>query len=154
MKTKGFTLLELLITIGIISILSGITIVAINPAKQFAQANNAQRFNDVNSLLSAVGQYMIKHRGALPVGDGTVKDMDDNYRFIESSATSTGLDLCTDLVGENFMTLFPIDPSLTGETFVDCDTDYHTGYQIKYENSHVSVRAPYAQEEEEIVVTY
>lgn len=142
---KGFTLLELLITVGIISILSGITIVAVNPAKQFAQANDANRFNDVNSILSAVGQYTVKHRGAIPPG------INSTYQFIAN--TGTGLDICEELVGENFLNVLPIDPSLTDE-FIDCGEDYNTGYQIKYENSHVSVHAPHAQEEEDITVTY
>lgn len=156
MKKKGFTLLELLITIGIISILSGITIFAINPSKQFGQANNAARFSDINSILSAVGQYTIKNRGALPSDktDPINGMLGPNYRFIERDATGTGIDLCKALVEEDFLNMFPIDPSLTSETFVNCTTNYHTGYQIKYENSHVSVRAPHAQEGEEIVVTY
>lgn len=156
MKKKGFTLLELLITIGIISILSGITIFAINPSKQFGQANNAARFSDVNSILSAVGQYTIKHRGALPTDPANTidKQIISTYRFIERDATGTGIDLCKALIEEDFLNVFPIDPSLTGETFVDCNHDYHTGYQIKYQNSHISVRAPHAQEGEEIVVTY
>lgn len=144
---KGFTLLELLITIGIISILSGITIVAINPSKQFAQANDAKRFNDVNSLLSAVGQYTIKHRGAIPSG------ITSDYKLIENDLSGTGVDLCTALVGEDYLNILPTDPSLE-EDFVDCANEYHTGYQIKYENSHISVHAPHAQEETDITVTY
>lgn len=155
MKTKGFTLLELLITIGIISILSGITIVAINPTKQFAAANDAKRFSDVNTILSAVGQYTIKHRGALPTDptDPTNGQLTNDYRFIDNDLTGSGIDLCTALVGGDYLNLFPIDPSLTGD-FKDCANPYKTGYQIKYKNSHVSVRAPYAQGEDDITVTY
>jgi len=64
MKTsKGFTLIELLIVIGIIALLAGIVIVAINPARQFAQARNAQRWSNVNAILNAVGQRMADNRG-------------------------------------------------------------------------------------------
>jgi len=149
---KGFTLLELLITIGIIAILSGITIVAVNPQKQFAQANNAKRFNDVNSLVSAIGQYTIKHRGALPTGPSN-DQITSAYRFIENDSSGTGIDLCDALVGGDFMNIFPTDPYLD-ENFIDCANTYNTGYQVKYENSHVTVKAPLAQEEEEITVTY
>ena len=42
-KKKGFTLIEILVVIGIMAVLATIVIIAINPAKQFAQARNADR---------------------------------------------------------------------------------------------------------------
>lgn len=142
---KGFTLLELLITIGIISILSGITIFAINPSKQFGQANDAKRLSDINSILSAIGQYTIKHRGAVPSG------LTSDYQRLAN--TGTGLDLCSELVEEDFLNLFPVDPSLN-LPFVDCATNYDTGYELKYQDGHVYVHAPLSQESGDLTVSY
>ncbi len=63
---KAFTLIELLISIGIIAVLAAIVIVAISPTKQIGDARNAQRRSDVNTILNAVYQYMLDHEGNPP----------------------------------------------------------------------------------------
>ena len=60
---KGFTLIELLVVIGIIAILAGIVIIAINPARQFAQARNVQRESNAETILNAIGQNMVYNKG-------------------------------------------------------------------------------------------
>ncbi len=65
---SGFTLIELLLVIGIIAILSGIVIIAIDPARQIAQARNAQRASDIKTISNAIQQYYIENE-RWPGGD-------------------------------------------------------------------------------------
>jgi len=55
-EQEGFTLIEILVVIGMIALLAAIVIVAINPARQFAQGRNTQRTSNVNTILNAIGQ--------------------------------------------------------------------------------------------------
>lgn len=59
----GFTLIEILVVIGIIALLATIVIIAINPARQFAQARNTQRESNINTILNAIGQNIADNKG-------------------------------------------------------------------------------------------
>ncbi|WP_456327756.1 type II secretion system protein, partial [Archaeoglobus sp.] len=54
---KGFTLLELLIVIGILAILATTVVLVINPAQLLKKARDSQRISDLNSLKTAIGYY-------------------------------------------------------------------------------------------------
>ncbi len=51
---KGFTLLELLIVIGIIAILATATVLVLNPAELLREARDSQRLSDLDSVKSAL----------------------------------------------------------------------------------------------------
>ena len=55
---KGFTLLELLIVIAILSILGAIVIFLLNPAETLKKARDSQRISDLSTIKTALGIYM------------------------------------------------------------------------------------------------
>jgi len=134
---KGFTLIELLVVIGILAVLLAITLIAINPGRQFAQANNTQRASDVNAVLNAVHQFMVDSRGVLPAG----LVAGDADKPVSTAVGGTLAAFCTALV-PTYIAALPTDPQ-DGTTFVDC-TDYATAYTISVSatNNRITVEAP------------
>ena len=119
-KQQGFTLIELLVVIGILAVLLSIVLIAINPARQFAQANNTQRRSDVTAVLNAIHQYAADNSGTLPTGvpiAGSTEDV---------SSAGTGAAFCDALV-PTYIAALPQDP--TGGTFVNCN-NYDSKFQI------------------------
>jgi type IV pilus assembly protein PilA len=62
-RQSGFTLIEILIVIGLIAVLAGVVLVAINPTRQFAQGRDAQRTSNLNAILNAIGQRIADNKG-------------------------------------------------------------------------------------------
>jgi len=56
-KTDGFTLLEMVLVIGILSVLSVITIAAMDPLAQFQKANDAKVKSDLAQVQRALESY-------------------------------------------------------------------------------------------------
>lgn len=54
----GFTLLELLIVIGILAILATTVTIVLNPAELLRQARDSQRLSDLQSLNTAINLYV------------------------------------------------------------------------------------------------
>lgn len=144
-KKTGFTLIEILIVIGIISILAAIVIVAINPARQFAQSRNAQRWSNVNTILNAVHQYAVDNNGILPNqlitnANGTARDIcTTGTNLTDCGATRVNLGSTTE--NQIYIVSMPVDPSCpTG-----CAAS-STGYRIATTtNGRVIVSAPNAE---------
>ena len=122
-SSRGFTLIELLVVIGILAVLLAITLIAINPARQFAQANNTKRASDVNAILNAVGQYQADNRGALPGGA--------EITAVVQNVSTAGADICAALVPQ-YIAQLPVDPKVNNGTAIaaSCPAGYDTGYEI------------------------
>ncbi len=127
---KGFTLIELLVVIAIIAILSVVVFVALDPVTRFADARNSRRYSDVNSILTAVHEYIVDNNGALPPG------LSAGMSATHLGTDTGNVDLSTPLA--KYLKTIPQDP--TNGTAAD------TGYTIEVDaNNIVTVAAPNAE---------
>ncbi len=140
---KGFTLIELLVVIGILAVLLAITLIAINPARQFSQANNTKRSSDVNAILNAVTQYSADNRGNI-----TALNIPDTTAGAAVIGDGLGqVDLCDTLV-TLYLAALPVDPlTNNGTPASDCAVAYNTNYTVvrSTANSRITVAAPAAE---------
>lgn len=139
---KGFTLLEVLLVVAVISILAGIVILALNPTKQLADTRNAQRRVDVNTILNAIYQYSIDNNGSLPAAITTT-----TTEICKTGGTCTGLvDLSVLTANQKYVVSMPFDPSGASTN--------GTGYfASKSANGRVTINAPSAENGANVTVT-
>lgn len=117
-KKLGFTLVELLVVIGIVAALTTVVFVSINPLERFKDARDARRVTDADTILSAVTQYIVDSGGSLPAGVGAT------YNQIGTCALGGGSTFCTAigatapcvnlgvaLSGNKYIKSNPMDPS-------------------------------------------
>jgi len=143
----GFTLIEVLLVIAIIAILAAIVIIAINPARQIAQANNAQRSSNVSTILNAVGQYAIDNRGTYPTTI-TSSATDVCRTGVASSTSYPCIDLSVLTDSQLYVPTMPTDPTGVSTS--------GTGYFIiksTSTNPRIIVNAPSAELSQTITVT-
>lgn len=74
----------------ILALLSVGVFVALDPITRFADARNSTRYSDVNSVLTAVHEYIVDNAGALPTGLTTGMSLAQL-----GSCSSGGATLCT-----------------------------------------------------------
>jgi type IV pilus assembly protein PilA len=129
-NNKGFTLIELLVVIGILAILLAITLIAINPARQFGLANDTKRKSDVTQILNAVGQYVASNGGSIPTQITTTA-----LPLVSTNTDATAL--CVLLV-PNYLPAFPTDPSENNQAGVsNCTAGaWNTHYTIVQDATH------------------
>ncbi len=142
-------MIELLVVIGVLAVLLTIVLIAINPARQFSQANDTKRRSDVNALLNAVHQYAADHKGLLPGGGEITTTVTD--------INSTNMpNLCTSLVSD-YLAALPVDPlTNNGLPVASCSAAaWDTNYTIvrSAANSRITVAAPAGELDPNISVT-
>ncbi len=126
-REEGFTLIEILVVIGIIAVLAAVVLVAINPARQFKLARDSQRLSNVTAILNAVSQNIAEHKGLFDCAvslPGDVKVISN----MPALAPNNTLDIASCLV-PTYISALPFDPSVHGAQYTP-SSDYHTAYSI------------------------
>src|SRR6266576_1072917 len=128
---KGFTLIELLVVITIIAALAVTVFVALNPSQRLKDSRDARRTSDVDTILTAVHEYIVDNKGSYPpglsagmpevqLGTGT------SGCAISTGACSTLNAACADIATSSakYIKSAPIDP-LGSPTYVAAKTGYN-----------------------------
>ena len=143
----GFTLIEIMLIVAALSILTGVTIIAINPGKQLANVRDGQREIDISTIWSAVHQYALDNHGTLPTAIPTATLAEclagpiDGPLGICRTDTACPVVLTELLEQSRYLTVIPADPASS--------TSDYSGYTIVRDSEHnnrVTVCAPATEE--------
>ena len=102
-------MIELLIVIGILTVLASIVVVALSPTRQLASSRDAKRQSDIQSILNAVYQYAIDHNN-LPTSIPTGSTQE--ICTLAASPCTNAVDLRS--LSGVYLVSIPIDPHGTG----------------------------------------
>lgn len=105
-RKSAFTLVEILIVIGLLAILAVTTFVLINPAQRLNAANDTQRREEVREIQKAIEVYSTQNGGSLPTVSGSGLPMVTNANVLTLGAAASTLDGFT----PTYMKAIPLDP--------------------------------------------
>lgn len=152
---RGFTLIEILLVIAILSILLVVVFAALNPATRLQDTRNSRRWNDVNQYLTAIHECIVDNDGALAScglnDDGTEREIVADATVTTGCSAVCGVAAdgnCADmstLVTQNYLGSLPVDPTTPA-------TD-HTSYSVTTSGGIVTVNACGAEGGESISVS-
>jgi type IV pilus assembly protein PilA len=132
-KNRGFTLIEILVVIGIIAVLAAVVLVAINPTRQFKLARDSQRVSNVNAILNTIGQNIAEHSGVFTCGS-TAKPLPQTWAVVASSTSeSNAFDLAYCVVPA-YISSLPVDPKDPSAHYYTDLSHYDTGYFVEQDS--------------------
>lgn len=120
---KGFTLIEILIVIGLIAILAAVTIIALNPTASFASARNSERNTEIAQLFNAINRGVVA--GAISqtgiVNTSTAAALPScNSTTAPSNGVSASFLNITHTITPGYLAQVPTDPSTNNPQYLVC----------------------------------
>jgi prepilin-type N-terminal cleavage/methylation domain-containing protein len=145
----GFTLIEIIVALAILTITMVIGFVALNPGGQLAASRNTQRTFHLQGIMNGIRQNMADTSGntftcaAGPIPATATK-----------MATGGGnYDIAPCLVPV-YIPVMPYDPTATGAHYIS-NTDYDSGYTVvrNATSGQITLTAPAAELKQSISIT-
>lgn len=138
----GFSAVKVILLVTALFLLTGISVLAINPGEKLGDRNNAQRKVDISSIANAIYQYSTINAGTLP----------KTILATSTEICKTGV-RCAELINlsvltadEKYLPSIPVDPN--------GGTENGTNYFISRSASGtIVISAPGAEKGETISVT-
>jgi prepilin-type N-terminal cleavage/methylation domain-containing protein len=154
---KGFTLIEIIISIALMVILTSVYILVANPAGQLGLSRNSERLLQLQTLMNAIRQNIADQSneqfscsaGPIPTSTAIMssKPGAGNYNIAPCIIVVTG-----GLAAYGIYTL-PFDPSASS-SYYNSITDYNTDYTIiQNASGSITLSAPNAELKQAVSIT-
>ncbi|HEX8965761.1 MAG TPA: type II secretion system protein [Patescibacteria group bacterium] len=106
---KGFTLIELVVVIGILAILAAFVFALLDPLTQFQKSDDGKRKFDLAQVQRALEQYYQDY-GRYPQANGSYQILDSGGTPVPWGSTTT--------LWQRYMTVLPNDPLSPSRKYV------------------------------------
>lgn len=148
MKTlkKGFTLVELLIVIGLLGAIALIVIAAINPIEQANRARDTRFKADGGQLISAIDRYFAA-RSEFPwvtEGGGVEYTNEDEFAFVGAGAQAVGICGADCTADGTLITVDELKPEFRNRDFIKKDSTGTDDQKLWIGKSEGSTQSVYA----------
>ncbi|MEK7195359.1 MAG: prepilin-type N-terminal cleavage/methylation domain-containing protein [Patescibacteria group bacterium] len=140
-KREGFTLLEVLLSLFLVSAMMVFTMIVLDPVRQFAKSRNSKRKGDTNVILNAIGQNVFDNAGNFSCSSGGLPTTTANMALASGS-----YNIAPCLVPV-YLTALPYDPSSSGVYYYNGTSSYNIGYSVvrNATTGRITVSAPGAE---------
>ncbi len=110
---RGFSVIEMLMMISLFAVLASLIIVAVNPISRGGDAQNAERWSNVNALVNALYLYDLENSGKPPLGvEETAHEICSPNANAPQCVANGFVDLS--LLVPKYVHTLPIDPRSSG----------------------------------------